>query len=186
LLVYIRDKWVPAMLPVRKDWDDHVDAVYKRDAALIDQARLAAGGGALAPDATFSPRLAFGAVKGYGWYGAEVPATTTLGDAFALDRQSDPFRLPDRWRAAKARLSMDTPLDFVADVDIVGGNSGSPVVNRDGDLVGLCFAGNDAAEYNTFANDPQAARSISVSWAAIETMLREAYGATWLADEIIH
>ena len=184
LLAYVRDKWVPAMLPVRKDWDDNVDAVYKRDAALIDQARLAAGGSAVAPDATFSPRLAFGAVQGYRWYGVDMPAWTTLGDAFALDSPRDPFRLPDRWRAAKRRLAMSTPLDFVADVDIVGGNSGSPVIDRDGELVGLCFAGNDAAEYNTFANNPQASRSINVSWAAIETMLRDVYGATSLAHEM--
>ena len=184
LIVYVRDKWIPAMLPVRKDWDDHVDAVYKRNAALIDQARLATAGADTSPDATFSPRLAFGIVAGYRWYGADMPAVTTLGDAFALDGPSDPFRLPDKWRAAKARLPMETALDFVADVDAVGGNSGSPVVDRAGDLVGLCFAINDAGEHNIFANDPQASRSISVSWAAIESLLRGAYGAKSLADEM--
>jgi hypothetical protein len=184
LLAYVRDKWIPAMLPVRKDWDDNVDGVFKQDAALIDQARLATGGSAVAPDATFSPRLAFGAVRGYRWYGADMPAWTTLGDAFSLDSPHDPFRLPDRWRAAKSRLAMGTPLDFVADVDIVGGNSGSPVVDRAGNLVGLCFAGNDAAEHNTFANNPQAARSISVSWTAIQTMLSDVYGAKSLVEEI--
>ena len=184
LLAYIRDKWVPAVLPVRKDWDDNVDSVFKRNAALIDQARLATGGDAVAPDATFSPRLAFGAIKGYRYYNVDMPAWTTLGDAFALDSARDPFRLPDKWREAKSQLRMDTPLDFVADVDIVGGNSGSPVVNRDGELVGLCFAGNDAAEYNAFANDPQASRSINVSWSAIETMLSDVYGAKCLVDEI--
>ena len=186
LLAYIRDKWVPAMLPVRRDWDDHVDAVFARDAALIDQARLATGGGAISPDATSSPRLAFGVVKGYRWYGAEMPAFTTLGDTFALDSGAAPFQLPAKWRTAKGRLAMDTKLDFVADVDAVGGNSGSPVLDRTGDLVGLCFAINDAGEHNTFANDPQAARSISVSWAAIETMLRDVYGANRLVKEIMN
>ena len=184
LLVYVRDKWVPAMLPVRKDWDDNIDGVFKRNAALIDQARLAASGSAVAPDATFSPRLAFGAVSGYRWYGGDMPAWTTLGGAFALDRPADPFQLPDRWRAAKGRLSMDTKLDFVADVDAAGGNSGSPVVDRAGELAGLCFAVNDAGEYNTFANNPQAARTINVAWSAIETMLRDVYGAKSLVDEI--
>ena len=186
LLAYVRDKWVPAMLPVRRDWDDNIDGVFKRNAALIDRARLATGGSAVAPDATFSPRVAFGAVKGYDWYGAQMPAWTTLGDAFALDGPSDPFRLPDKWRAAKSQLPMETKLDFVADVDAVGGNSGSPVVDRDGDIVGLCFAINDAGEHNTFANDPQASRSISVSWSAIETMLRHVYGAHSLLDEMTH
>jgi hypothetical protein len=186
LLVYVRDKWVPAMLPVRKDWDDNVDGVFKRDAALIDQARLAVDGSAVAPDATFSPRLAFGVVKGYRWYGADMPAQTTIGEAFALDGPRDPFALPGSWRAAKHLLSMNTQLDFVADVDTVGGNSGSPVIDRDGKLVGLCFAGNDAAEYNVFANDQQASRSISVSWVAIATMLRDVYGATSLVDEMTH
>ena len=185
LLAYLRDKWVPAMLPVRRDWDDNIDAVYKRNAALIDQARLATGGVAVAPDATFSPRLAFGAVAGYRWYGGDMPAFTTLGDAFALDSPSDPFRLPDTWRAAKDRLSMTTALDFVSDVDAVGGNSGSPVVDRDGKIVGLCFAINDAGEHNTFANDPSASRAISVSWTTIETMLRDVYGAKSLVQEMI-
>jgi hypothetical protein len=184
LLAYVRDKWVPSMLPVRTDWDDTIDAIYKRNAALIDQARLATGGTAVAPDATFSPRLAFGAVKGYRWYGADMPAWTTLGDAFALDGSKDPFRLPDTWRAARHRLPMDTKLDFVADVDAVGGNSGSPVVDRDGNLVGLAFALNDAGESNTFANNQVAARAISVSWAAIETMLRDVYGGRSLVEEM--
>jgi hypothetical protein len=186
LLAYVRDKWVPALLASRKDWDDNVDGVYKRNAALIDQARLATGGGAVAPDATFSPRVAFGAVRGYRWYGTEMPAMSTLGEAFALDHGADPFRLPDRWRAARAQLRMDMPLDFVADVDAVGGNSGSPVVNRAGELVGLCFAINDAGEDNTFANDSTAARSISVSWIAIDTLLRKSYGAGGLIDEMVH
>jgi hypothetical protein len=184
LLAYIRDKWVPAMLPVRKAWDDSVDAVYARNAALIDQARLAVDGDTAAPDATFSPRLSYGAVKGYRWYGGDMPAWTTLGEAFALDSGKDPFRLPDRWRAARHRLAMATKLDFVADVDCVGGNSGSPVVDRDGHLVGLAFAINDAGEHNTFANEPLASRTISVSWPAIETMLRNVYAAGSLADEI--
>jgi hypothetical protein len=186
LLVYVRDRWAPAALIVRKDWDDNVDGVYKRSAILIDQARLATGGGAVAPDATFSPRLAFGAVRGYRWYGADLPAQTTLGEAFALDRPTGVNQLPDRWRAAKSRLNMHLPLDVVADVDMVGGNSGSPVVDRSGELVGLVFAGNDAAENNTFANDPSTARSIWASWVVIEAMLRNVYGAARLADEITH
>lgn len=186
LLIYVRDKWAPAALAVRRDWEDNVAGVYKRSAIMIDQARLATGGGGVAPDATFSPRLAFGAVQGYRWYGEDMPVRTTLGEAFALDRPTGPYQLPDRWRAAKSRLNMGLPLDFVADVDAVGGNSGSPVVNRSGELVGLCFAINDAAEQNTFANDPQTARAISASWVAIESILRDVYGAGILADEMTH
>jgi hypothetical protein len=130
--------------------------------------------------------LAFGAVRGYRWYGADLPAQTTLGEAFALDRPTGVNQLPDRWRAAKSRLNMHLPLDVVADVDMVGGNSGSPVVDRSGELVGLVFAGNDAAENNTFANDPSTARSIWASWVVIEAMLRNVYGAARLADEITH
>lgn len=186
LLVYVRDRWAPAALAVRKDWDDNIDGVYKRSAILIDQARLATGGGGVAPDATFSPRLAFGGVRGYRWYGADMPARTTLGEAFALDRPTGVNQLPDSWRAAKGRLNMDVPLDFVADIDAAGGDSGSPVVNRSGEVVGLFFAVNDAAEHNTFANDPRTARGICASWAVIEAMLRNVYGAARLADEITH
>ena len=184
LLAFVRDTWAPAALAVRKDWDDNVEGVYKRSAVLIDQARLATGGGGVAPDATFSPRLAFGEVRGYRWYGAEMPAQTTLGEAFSLDRPTGVNQLPNSWRAAKNRLDLDLPLDFVADVDAIGGNSGSPVVNRSGELVGLCFAINDAGEHNTFANDAEAARAISTSWVSIEEVLRNVYGAERLADEI--
>ncbi len=184
LIVYLRDKWVPAMLPIRKDWDDNIDGVYKRNAGLIDQARLAEGGGEVAPDATFSPRLAFGAVKGYRWFDTDMPAQTTFGEAFALDSGREPFRLPAKWRAAKSRIPPDMPLDFVADVDAVGGNSGSPAIDRDGELAGVIFAINDAAERNTFANDPQTARSIGVSWVAIEALLEHVYGARRIVDEM--
>jgi hypothetical protein len=184
LIVFVRDKWAPLMIAARRDWDVNVDGVYRRNAALIDQARLATGGGDQAPDATFTPRLSFGAVGGYTLYGRTMPSFTTLGDARAMETGQDPFRLPDRWRAAKDRLPASTMLDFVAAVDIVGGNSGSPVVDRAGDLVGLIFAGNDAAEANTFVNDRAHARGIGVAWPAIVTLLREAYGAGRLIDEI--
>ncbi len=185
LIMFVRDTWEPLAMANERDWVDNVTGVYDSNAALIDRARQATGGADVAPDATFTPRLSFGAVSGYSLYGQAMPAFTTLADAFAQETGQDPFRLPARWHAAGARLDRTTTLDFVAAVDIVGGNSGSPVVDRDGDLVGLVFAVNDAAEANVFINDPVHARGIAVTWPAIRMLLRQAYGAGRLVDEMM-
>ena len=184
LIVYVRDKWEPAAWPLRREMEDEVRATITKEAALIDRARLAVYGDDAAPDATFTPRLSFGVVGGYNLYGRAMPAITTVGDALSHETGSDPFRLPDRWHAARSRLDPATPLDVVSTVDAAGGNSGSPMVDRDGRLTGLFFAINDAGEANVFANDAAHARGIAVAWPAIKVLLMQAYGARRLVDEI--
>jgi hypothetical protein len=93
------------------------------------------------PDATFTPRLSFGAVKGYRGGAVAVEPFTTIAGAFERHTGSDQFTLPNSWISARPRLHLETPMNFVTTNDIIGGNSGSPVVNRNGEIVGLVFDG---------------------------------------------
>jgi hypothetical protein len=184
LIVYVRDRWNRLSRPLREDYEANVVAVLTANSALIDQARLAVLGAGADPDATFTPRVAYGVVRGYAHGGAAMPAQTTIGEAFALDTGHDPYRLPRSWLDAKAALDPATPLDVAATADIVGGNSGSPLLNRDGQLVGLIFAGNDAAEGGTFGYDDIEMRAIAVTKSAIREALEHIYHADRIVREI--
>ncbi len=184
LVAYVRDKWEPMARAVRRDDDDNVEAVITANAALIDQARYAVLGASAAPDATFTPRLSYGVVQGYSLDRAAMPAMTTVGEAFAQDTGHDPFRLPKSWLDAKSGLDGATPLDMATTADIVGGNSGSPMVDRDGKLVGLIFAVNDAGEGGTFRYDDAQVRAIAVAVPAIRMALDKIYHADRIVKEI--
>ena len=184
LVAYVRDKWEPMARAVRRDNDDNVEAIITANAALIDQARYKVLGASAAPDATFTPRLSYGVVQGYTLGSVAMPAMTTVGEAFAQDTGHDPFRLPKTWQDAKNALDGATPLDIATTPDIVGGNSGSPLVDRDGRLVGLIFAVNDAGEGGTFGYDDAQARSIAVAAPAIRMALDKIYHADRIVKEI--
>jgi hypothetical protein len=113
-----------------------------------------------------------------------MPAETTIGEAFALDTGRAPFRLPKSWLAAKPALEMTTQLDVVSTTENQPGNSGSPMVDREGRLVGLIFAINDAAEAGTYGYDAAEMRSIAVSMPAIRTALKTIYHANRIVEEI--
>jgi V8-like Glu-specific endopeptidase len=113
-----------------------------------------------------------------------VPVETTFGESFALDTGHDPFRLPRSWLDAKPALDMATSLNVVSTVDAVGGNSGSPLVNREGKLVGLVYAINDAGEANAFGYDDTEARTIAVTLPAIRAALSKIYHADRILREI--
>jgi hypothetical protein len=183
LIVYMRDKWEPLAIAVREKYEES-EAVVRKNAALIDQARLAVLGADADPDATFTPRVAYGVVRGYRHGAAEMPAETTIGEAFAQDTGRAPFRLPKSWLAAKPSLDLNTQLDVASTADTVGGNSGSPMVDREGRLVGLIFADNDAGEAGTFGHDDAEMRSIAVSMPEIRTALKTIYRADRLIQEI--
>jgi hypothetical protein len=183
LIVYMRDKWEPLGLAVREKYED-AQAVYSKNAALIDQARLAVFGDNAYPDATFTPRLAYGVVRGYRHGEAVMPAETTFGEAFALNTERVPFRLPKSWRDAKTSLEMTSQLNLVSTADVIGGNSGSPMVDRNGELVGLVFAVNDAFEAGPFGYDDTEMRAASVSVLAIRTALTSIYHADRIVQEL--
>jgi hypothetical protein len=166
----------------------------KRQAhAEITQAVFASEGESVYPDATFTLRLAYGTVRGYEDAGKQVPAITTYAGLFERARSkgdSPPFDLPPRWEKLRPQLERDeaflkTPFNFVSTADIIGGNSGSPVVNTAGELVGLIFDGNIQSLVLDIAYDEAQARAVSVDAAGILAALRTVYDADTLVAELL-
>ena len=155
--------------------------------AKIAKALVATRGTNTYPDATFTLRLAFGTVRGYEENGHFISPWTTFGGAYAHEKLHEgrpPWRLPKRWHVRKNRLDLDTQLNFVCTADIIGGNSGSPVVNRRLELVGLIFDGNIQSLTADYRSTDKQARAVSVSSTAIRAALRQLYDAQRIADEL--
>jgi len=172
---------------VRRAKEQQVDEPLRQAYAKIAKARFAVSGTEIYPDATFTLRLAFGVVQGYDEMGQRMPPWTTLGGAFqrAAEHQNrEPFNLPPRWLQHKDKLNLDTPFNFVSTADIIGGNSGSPVVNRQGQFVGIIFDGNIESLVWDFVYSEKKGRALAVHSAAIEECLRKLYDAGPLADEL--
>jgi len=177
----------PDARAIRQQYDDKVDAVERRDGAAIAKARFATSGFNQPPDATFTLRLSYGAVKGYEENGKKIPYFTTMGGAFEHAAEHDnksPYQLPASWMNAKSKLKLSTPLNYVSTADIIGGNSGSPTVNTKGEVVGIIFDGNiESLAWNFAYNDKQA-RAVHVDSRGIQEALRTIYNAPALADEL--
>ena len=139
------------------------------------------------PDATFTLRLSYGAVKGYTENGKHIPYFTDFAGGFqhaAEHDNKDPYHLPDSWMNAKSKLNLKTPLNFVTTADIIGGNSGSPTINKNGQVVGIVFDGNiESLVWNFFYTD-DVARAVHVDSRGIQEALRNIYSANGLADEL--
>lgn len=186
LVTLVRDL-DPEARKLRKQWEDEVDSVERECYAQIAEARFRVAGDKTYPDATFTLRLSFGQVLPYEENGTEVPAFTQMGGIFARSaerKNAYPFALPKSWVAAKDKLNFATPYNFVATCDIIGGNSGSPVVNRAGEVVGLIFDGNIQSLVGDVAYTEAQARAVSVDSRAMIEALRKIYGAGALADEL--
>ena len=157
--------------------------------AAIARARNSVLGTEGYPDATFTLRLAFGTVKGYEEDGKAVPAFTTLGGLFERAKEMknrEPFDLPALWQKRRSRIELKTPFNFVSTCDIIGGNSGSPVVNRAGEFVGIIFDGNlESLPWDYGFSDRQG-RATAVDSAAILEALRNVYGARELVKELVN
>jgi hypothetical protein len=162
------------------------EAVQLQNSELIARARFAVYGTDSYPDATSSPRLSFGTVRG--WReprGAQlVPAFTRVGGVFERATGRAPYALPQRWLRQQSRLDPDTPFDFASDADVVGGNSGSAVLNRAGELVGLLFDGNIHSLGGTYGFDIARNRAVSVDVRAIWHALDVVYGARRVLAEL--
>ncbi|QSQ11123.1 S46 family peptidase [Myxococcus landrumensis] len=169
---------------VRNRYEDTVEAVLRRNGERLAKARLAVYGTSGYPDATFTLRLNAGQVKGWEENGRPVAALTTFGGAYARHTGKDPFKLPDSWLKARGKVPDSTPLDVATTNDIIGGNSGSPMVDRDGRVVGLVFDGNLHSLGGRYAYVPETNRSVAVHGDGLLAALEHVYGAGHVVREL--
>ncbi len=177
----------PRARELRTQFEQQYDEPQRQAYAKVAGARFAVLGSTTYPDATFTLRLAFGTVKGYEDEGKKIPPWTTLGGTFKhaeAHGSKEPFELPESWLKNRDKLNADTPFNFVSTADIIGGNSGSPVVNKAGELVGIIFDGNIQSLVLDFMYTDTVARAVSVHSSGIMEALRKVYGHTALADEL--
>ncbi len=170
---------------LRKRYEDRVEAVVNDSGTKVAQARFAVQGASTFPDATFTPRVSFGPVKGYrNSAGKDIPYATTFEGLYRRATRKAPFQLPARWLKAKSKLKLDTPFDFVTTADTHGGNSGSPTLDTKGEVVGILFDGNLEGLPNRFIYTEEQARSIHVAVQGIVEALRNVYGAQRVLEEL--
>ncbi|HLW67596.1 MAG TPA: S46 family peptidase [Gemmataceae bacterium] len=177
----------PISRKVRKIMDTEVDEVKRQAHSQIAKSKYALEGDSVYPDATFTLRLSYGAVKGYEENGKQIPFETNfhgLYERSAQMKNKPPFDLPPRWEKQKDKLTLSTPLNFVFTADIIGGNSGSPVINKNAELVGIVFDGNIQSLVWDFIFDEKEGRSLAVHSAGIVEALRKVYEAQDLANEL--
>jgi len=186
--IVLARKLDPIIREMKKWQDDNIESIVQPAGEKIGQARFAVYGKDAYPDATFTLRLSYGTVKGYPMNGTIAPSKTTfygLYDRAASFDNKFPFQLPRRFIDLKDKLDLSTSLDFVCSCDVIGGNSGSPVVNRAGELVGLVFDCNIESFVGRFFYDDTANRTVAVHSAAIIEALKKIYGADKLVKELL-
>ena len=173
---------------LRTKYDNEVLAVERDAYSKIAQSVFATQGDAAYPDGTFTLRLSFGQVKGYVENGKAVTPFTEIRGLFVRGDQhkhKPPYKIVDSWMKARAALNPTTQYNFVSTNDIVGGNSGSPVINVKGELVGLIFDGNIQSLPGYFVYDAAVNRAVSVDSRGMLEALRKVYNANWIADELV-
>jgi hypothetical protein len=173
---------------LRTKYDNEVLAVERDAYSKIAQAVFATQGDAAYPDGTFTLRLSYGQVKGYMENGKPVTPFTEIRGLYVRGdehKQKPPYKIVDSWMKARATLNPTTPYNFVSTNDIVGGNSGSPVINAKGELVGLIFDGNIQSLPGYFVYDAAVNRAVSVDSRGMLEALRRVYGANSIADELV-
>jgi len=173
---------------VRKRYEDEVQAVERTNYGKIARALFELRGTSIYPDATFTLRLSYGGVKGYQENGKFIAPFTDFAGLFrhaAEHGDKYPYHIPDSWKKAKRILNMRTPFNFVSSADIIGGNSGSPVINRNGELVGLIFDGNIQSLVGDFYFDETINRAVSVDSRGMLEALRKVYHADAAANELV-
>jgi Peptidase S46 len=172
---------------LRKRYESDVTGVERSNYAKIARALFETEGTKLYPDATFTLRLSYGAVEGYMEDGKKIPPFTTLGGLFARSdsfKHEFPYNLPPRWTEKKSAINLNTPFNFVSTNDIIGGNSGSPTINQNGELVGLIFDGNIQSLVGDFMYDGSVNRAISVDSRGMLEVLKKVFDANEIAAEL--
>jgi len=187
-MIVLGRKADPYFRDLRKDYEESVESVLTSAGEKIAKARFAIFCKSIYPDATFTLRLTYGTVQGYPMNGTKAPSKTTfygLYDRAASFDFKPPFNLMPRFIERKDKIDLPTPLNFVASLDIIGGNSGSPVINQNGEFVGIIFDGNIESLTGNFEYIEETNRAVAVHSAAIIEALRKVYDASPLADELI-
>ena len=177
----------PEARKVRKILESEYSEPNEQAYDKIASAKFAVEGANTYPDATFTLRLSFGPVKGYVEEGKKIPFQTNFEGLYkkaGLEKNRYPFDLPQRWIDRKDKLNLKVPFNFVCAVDIIGGNSGSPVINKAGEVVGLVFDGNIQSLVWDFVYTEEQGRTVAVHSQALTEALRAVYDANALADEI--
>jgi hypothetical protein len=169
---------------LQKRFDEQVDAPLTAAGAKLADARFAAYGDSVYPDATFTLRISYGKVAGWLERGRQVPIRTTLGGTFERATGASPFDLPPAFAANRSMIDADTTYDFVTTNDIIGGNSGSPVIDKAGKVIGAAFDGNIHSLGGNYGYDGSINRTVVVSTAAVQEALEKIYPAPHLVAEL--
>jgi len=186
-LIVLMRQIEPQAIALHERDEDEVQSVLRLGGTQIGKALFAKDGFNVPPDATFTLRLSYGAVEGYKLNGKNVPWFTTMGGAYehaAQHGSKPPFELPESWLKYKGAINLKTPYDTVSTPDIIGGNSGSPVINKNGEVVGIIFDGNIESLPWNFEYTDKVGRSVEVDSRAIMEALRNIYHADALANEL--
>jgi hypothetical protein len=181
---------------LKKRYDDQVDAVVRREAGRIAQARFKTEGLSVYPDATFTLRLSYGTMQGYTEdgrgsivpKGTKIPFFTTMSGAFDREQKmggKTPYELPPTWHAKKSAIKPNTPMNFVSTADSIGGSSGSPIVNKKGEIIGINFDRNMQGLGRNFYYSEVGMRHIAVDTRGITEALRSVYNTAALVDELL-
>jgi len=184
-LIQLALRMDPMARAVRDTWETQVEAPTARAAERVAAARFAAYGDEVYPDATFTLRLSYGQVQGWTYRGRTMPATTTFSGLYERATGAEPYALAPRWVAAQDRLDPDTVFNFVTTNDIIGGNSGSPVVNSQGEVLGAAFDGNIHSLGGDYGYDGTINRTVVAATSAATEALEKVYGLTGLLDELL-
>ncbi len=174
----------PAAREVRTAWETEVTGPTDRAAERIARAKFAAYSDAVYPDATFTLRLSYGKVAGWTYRGITIAPFTTFAGLYERATGAEPFQLAPRWVAAKDKLNPDTVFDFVTTNDIIGGNSGSPVINAKAEILGAAFDGNIHSLGGDYGYDGAINRTVVVATSAATEALEKVYGQTALVKEL--
>jgi hypothetical protein len=174
----------PEARRLRTKFDNEIDAPLRKNGELLARARFEIEGTKTYPDATFTLRLSYGQVKGWKEAGQDVDPITRFGGAFDRATGRAPFDLPPTWLASKGKLDLQTPFNFCSTNDIIGGNSGSPVLNQAGELVGLVFDGNIHSLGGDYGFDETVNRTIAVHSEGLLQAMAKIYGADRVVNEL--
>lgn len=169
---------------IRKTYEREVEAVVERNTEKIAAARFQVYGTELYPDATFSQRLSYGTVRGFPHRGQQLEPFTTVRGLYARATGREPFALPPEWVERKSAVDLDQRMNFVSTNDIIGGNSGSPIFNRDREIVGVVFDGNIYSLGGEYGFDERVNRAVSVHSGFIRMALEKVYDARRLVREL--